>query len=183
MTCKKAAYWLQLYLDGRLDRSHLARLEQHLQSCMACREDRILFEQIREGASEGELVAEPADLTERVVARVAAYEASRASSPEEWLAGVPQWALSWRSAAFALVVVVALTYLAAPREFMRLSESLAGAATVAYSLLLAPGPDSISWGIWAAGCAVALMLTVWLVRADASSALRRAIAQRLPQLW
>jgi predicted anti-sigma-YlaC factor YlaD len=183
MTCKKAAYWLQLYIDGRLDRSRLARLEQHLHACAACREDRVVLEQIRACACEGELVAEPADLTERVLARIAAYEARRARSAEDWLSGIPAWALSWRSIVVAMAVVVALAFLFEPRAFARLSASLSSQATSIYALLMMPGPDSISWGIWAGGVAAALMLAVWFARADASSSLRRAIAERLPQLW
>ncbi len=183
MTCKKAAYWLQLYIDGRLERSRLAHLEQHLTACDRCREELTLLEQIRDCAQESELVAEPTDLTERILDRVAAFEAHRARRAEEWLPGVPQWALGWRSAVLAMLILLALIVLAEPGALARVSDTLANHATSAYTLLLMPGPDSISWGIWVGGVAAALALTVWFVRADASSAWRRAISQRLPQLW
>ncbi len=183
MTCKRAAYWLQLYIDDRLERSRLAHLEQHLAACDHCREELALLEQIRDCAQESELVAEPANLTERILDRVAAFEARRALRAQEWLPGVPQWALGWRSAVVAMLILLALVIVADPTAFATMSNSLTNHATSAYTLLLMPGPDSISWGIWAGGIAAGLALAVWFARADASSAWRRAISQRLPQLW
>jgi anti-sigma factor RsiW len=182
MTCKRAAYWLQLYIDGRLERTRLARLEQHLAICGACPQELALLEQIRDGARASELVAEPAELTERILYRIAAYEARHAARAEEWLPGVPRWAIGWRSAVVALLVFAALALLQ-PGAFATLSDTLSRHATNAYTLLMAPGPDAISWGVWVGGLVAALLLTVWFARADASSAWRRAISERLPQLW
>ncbi len=182
MTCKKATYWLQLYIDGRMEPTRLPRLEQHLAGCDMCRQDLALLEQIRDGAHEGVLVAEPADLTERILYRVAAYEARRAARAQEWLPGIPRWAIGWRSGVVALLVLAALALLQ-PGALAALSDTLSRHANSAYMLLMMPGPDSISWGIWAGGLVAALAFTIWFVRADASSAWRRAISQRLPQLW
>jgi anti-sigma factor RsiW len=184
MTCKKAAYWLQIYIDGRLEPSRLPRLEQHLAACDTCRQDLALLEQIRDGAREEAeaLVAEPTDLTERVLYRIAAYEARRAARTEGWLPGIPRWAIGWRSGVVALFVLAVLALLQ-PGALAAFTDTLSRHANSAYTLLMMPGPDSISWGIWAGGVLAALALTVWFVRADASAPWRRAISQRLPQLW
>jgi anti-sigma factor RsiW len=182
MTCKKAAYWLQLYIDGRLEPSRLPRLEQHLAACDTCRQDLALLEQIRDGARESVLVAEPADLTERILYRIATYEAWRAARAEAWLPGIPRWAIGWRSGVVALLVLAALALLK-PGALAAFTDALSHHANSAYMLLMMPGPDSISWAIWAGGVLAALALTVWFVRADASAQWRRAISQRLPQLW
>ncbi len=49
--------------------------------------------------------------------------------------------------------------------------------------LLTPGPDAIIWGVWVAGAVVALVAVAWFARADASAEWRRALVERLPQLW
>jgi hypothetical protein len=69
-----------------------------------------------------------------------------------------------------------------PGAFAAFTDTVSRHATNAYMLLMMPGPDSISWGIWAGGVIVALALTVWFVRADGAAPWRRAISQRLPQL-
>jgi anti-sigma factor RsiW len=35
-TCHEVAKWLQSYLDGELDESGIARVEDHLETCMRC---------------------------------------------------------------------------------------------------------------------------------------------------
>jgi anti-sigma factor RsiW len=186
MTCTTSAKWLQLYIDGRLERARLARLEGHLAACEACRRELALLEQIRDCASERELVPEPADLTQRILYRIAAYEARRAlpaeAGPLGSGVGIPRWVTSWRGAIAAVVILMALALLR-PGAFASAMDTLSRQAASAYMLLLTPGPDSISWGVWVVACLATLALAVWFVRADASSTWRRAISQRLPQLW
>lgn len=181
MTCKKITYLLQLYVDGRLAPAQLARVEHHLAGCAPCRAELALLECIRDSSRECELIAEPADLTQRVLDRVAAYEAHRAAT-EELLPGVAGFAASWRKVAVAVVALILLA-LVPSGNASALTDTVSRHLASAYILLLTPGPDSISWGVWAVGGLVAGAFTVWLARADASSSWRRAIAQRLPQLW
>jgi anti-sigma factor RsiW len=182
MTCKKTAYWLQFYIDGRLDPSRHTRVERHLAACPACRRELALLERVRTVAGESDLIAEPADLTQRVLDRVAAYEAQRAAHAQDWLAGAAARAANWRTVALALIVLVGLALLQ-PGNASAFTVSLSHHIESAYALLLTPGPDSISWGVWGAGGLIAGAFTVWFARADASSGVRRAITQRLPQLW
>lgn len=187
MTCKKAAYWLQLYIDGRLDPARHTHVEHHLATCPACRRELALLECVRTVAGENDLIAEPADLTQRVLDRVAAHEAQRAARAQDWLAGAAGRAANWRAAnwraiALALVALAALALLE-PGNASAFTSALSQHIESAYVLLLTPGPDSISWGVWGAGGLIAGAFTVWFARADAPSGVRRAIAQRLPQLW
>src|SRR5579863_6457059 len=179
MTCKKTAYWLQLYIDGRLDPARHTRVERHLAACPTCRRELALLECVGTVAGERALIAEPADLTQRVLDRVAAYEAHRTARAQDWLAGAAGRAANWRTVALALVVLVALALLQ-PGNAAAFTDTLSRHLESAYILLLTPGPDSISWGVWGAGGLVAGALTIWLARADASSGVRRAISQRLP---
>jgi anti-sigma factor RsiW len=186
MTCTKSAKWLQIYIDGRLERVRLAHLEAHLAACDACRRELAILEQIRDCASERELLPEPADLTQRILYRIAAYEARRAlpagAEPLGSGVGIPRWVTSWRGALAAIVILMALALLQ-PGAVASAMDTLSRQAESAYILLLTPGPDSISWAVWVVACLATLFLAVWFIRADASSAWRRAISERLPQLW
>jgi hypothetical protein len=50
-------------------------------------------------------------------------------------------------------------------------------------LLSTPGPEAIAWSVWIAGATLTLGAFAWFARTDASEELRRALADRLPQLW
>lgn len=186
MKCRKATYLIQLYLDGRLAPARHVHLEQHLASCAACRHELAVLQSIRGAAAEGELVPEPADLTALVMSRVAAYEARRAlaaaPSPAAPPFGLPRWVIGWRGAVVAALMLLSIALLQ-PTAFGGLGATLTRDVSGAFNALLGPGPDSISWAVWLLGSIVALAFTVWFARAEASSAWRRAIAQRLPQLW
>jgi anti-sigma factor RsiW len=183
MTCRKAAYWMQLYIDGRLAHARFARLEHHLSSCASCLREFALLRMVSVGASTEQVVDEPEGLGEAIMWRVAAYEAQR-RAPENagWLAGVPQWALSWRGAVTAAILLLVLIILQ-PGPLSGLNPDVRRTAEDGVRLLLTPGPESIVWGIWLAGIGAALFLSLWFARAEASSGWRRAIAQRWPQLW
>jgi anti-sigma factor RsiW len=183
MTCRKAAYWMQLYMDGRLAPARFARLEQHIATCAPCARELALMRSICEGASAGPLVAEPEGLSEAILRRVAAYEAQRREQAASgWLASVPHWALSWRGALAAAILLLVLVILQ-PGPLYGLNPDVQRMAEDAIQLLLTPGPDSIVWAVWLAGLGAALAFSLWFARAEASSGWRRAIAQRWPQLW
>lgn len=182
MTCKKAARLLQLYTDGRLPRAQHASLERHLAECAACREESALLDHIVRAARDEELIPEPADLTQRVLDRIAVYEARRAARTQEWMPAPARWAVGWRAVLAAMMVLAALALLQ-PGAFATFTQALSRHAELAYNLLMTPGPDSISWWVWAAGALVVGVFMLWFVRAEASAGWRRAISQRFPQLW
>jgi anti-sigma factor RsiW len=188
MTCRKSAYLMQLYIDGRLAPARHVHLEQHLSSCAACRRELALLEVVRDAASAGELAPESPDLAPLIMRRVVAFEARRALAADREHApsgpplGLPRWAIGWRGAALALLMLLIVALLQ-PAAFGGIGGALTRDVSGAVQALLGPGPDAISWAVWALGSAVALAIAVWFARADASSGWRRAIAQRLPQLW
>jgi hypothetical protein len=51
------------------------------------------------------------------------------------------------------------------------------------TLLLSPGPYSIAWALWGAAALAALGVFVWLRRTEALTSWRRALEERLPQIW
>ena len=79
MSCVRARHWLQLYIDDRLDPRRLQKLEVHVGVCASCRHELAVLEQIAAGLHVG-LVAEPADLHDRVMHRIAEAEIRRAAA-------------------------------------------------------------------------------------------------------
>jgi anti-sigma factor RsiW len=186
---------MSLYLDGRLDVRRLGRLERHLTLCPECRRDLARLRLMQTALREERLVDEPARLHEHVMRRISAYEAQRASDAAlarqraaRKAERKVERAQAWRSVGMrrVLALMVALAALIAwaqvttptllPGMAARLGPNL-------LQLLVLPGPYEIAWSVWIVGAALALGACTWLARTDASEELRRALADRLPQLW
>jgi len=195
MRCGQASGWISLYLDGRLDVRRLGRLERHLMSCAECRRDLARLRLVQVALREEQSVEEPAALNEAVMRRIAAYEAQRASDAalarqraalraERRTRRAQAWRAVGARRALALVVAGAAlavwAQMVAPTLISGMAERL---GPNVLQLLFTPGPDEIAWSVWIAGAGLALAIFTWLARADASEELRRALAERLPQLW
>lgn len=188
MTCSQSQRWLQEYLDGRLDSAQVAALQRHLHGCPACRADLVLYEALRETLSEDALcehvgvAAQPIvvpDLAPLVLQRIARADAERAAAREKSL-------VTWRERRWQGVVallLLALAWLVAPGGGDGYNRGLNHALSSASAVLLTPGPDSIAWLAWAAGVALVLVLVCSVLRAESAAEWRRAVSQRLPQLW
>ena len=158
MTCRKAAYWQQLYIHGQLERVRIARLEQHLAQCAACRQELTLLEHIRDSVSDRELISEPAIFTQRILDLVAALEARRAVRAQEWLPGVARW----RSAGAAS----SSRWLCSRRwRCCNRGRSRPSRRPISPRRLGVHPPDDArprfesSWGVWAAGAVAGGSLT------------------------
>ncbi len=191
----RAGVLMSLYLDERLDASGARQLERHLASCAECRRDLARMRLAEPALRESDLAARtplPSDLAEQIMRRVAAYEAQRAAD----LARARQRRAARRAARVAFwrgpgwrLVTVTLALIAAVIVWWRTypSNELAGAAAHlapdALQLLATPGPSGIAWSVWIALVALALVVGGWLARAEISAEWRRALVERLPQLW
>lgn len=71
MRCKEAAQHLQLYLDHRLTFEQTRALEAHVANCAACLEELTLLEEVTSNLQTFKVVAEPEDLNEQIMRRVA----------------------------------------------------------------------------------------------------------------
>lgn len=196
MKCGRANSLMSLYVDGRLDLQRLGRLEQHLTLCPACRRDLARLRLMQMALREEPLVDEPTGLTEHVMHRISAYEAQRASDAAKARQRAAaraahrqaQRAQGWRAVGVrralalvaALVVVVAWAQVTQPTL---LSGFVAHLGPNLLQLLITPGPYEIAWSVWIAGGALALGIFTWLARNDTAEEWRRALAERLPQLW
>jgi len=188
-TCARTGKLIQLYLDDRLSHAQALELQQHLGGCAACREELSALLNVRHAVIEtdGELdlapEGVPEDLSDAIMRRIAVYETRKKLErrPEFIPAFVPEW-VGWRSVLVS-VALVALLVTALLGGLGTVGNTLAHQFDGVTSVLLSPGPDQISWAVWLGGGLVTLLAVIWFVRADASSQWRRAISERLPQLW
>ena len=179
ISCRRATLWLQLYTDGRLDVSHLAALEAHLQACAACRANFAAFDLISQIAAERGAVPEPPGLAALIMARIAAFDAHRRAVPRR------PFGLRWGDALLAALLATMSTIafvLLTPSLRTTLPGTFAHTFPDVVSLLLTPGPGSIAWVAWIAWIAAGLGLTLWLAGAEARSAWRRTVAHSLAQI-
>jgi anti-sigma factor RsiW len=195
--CVRASAWIQLYLDDRLSQAQAEELQRHLGGCAACREELSALLSLRHAIVETDLTSatasesapEPADLTDAIMRRIAAFESRKVeerAALERQPVIVPDRTSTWvgpRSIAVSVVLVALLITALLPGGWGAVANTLAHQFDGVISALLSPGPDQVSWAVWLAGGLVTLMAVVWFMRADASSQWRRAISERLPQLW
>ncbi len=71
MRCSQAGRRLQLYVDKQLTFDQMRALEAHLLACTACRGELLLLEEIEQTLHGIKAVAEPPDLTVKILQRVA----------------------------------------------------------------------------------------------------------------
>jgi anti-sigma factor RsiW len=183
-TCARTHKLIQLYVDERLSQKQAAELQRHLSGCAECREELSSLLSLRHAIVETDISPDitqagaPADLTDAIMRRIAAYETRKAVErkalerrPEFIPDFVPEW-VGWRSVVASVALLVLIV-----------TALLPGGWNGAISALLSPGPDQVSWAVWLGGGLLTLLAVIWFVRADASAAWRRAISERLPQLW
>ena len=71
MRCAQAVHQLQLYVDSRLTVQQTRALEAHVAGCAACQKELALLEEVGQSIHNLKFVAEPEDLTARIIRRVA----------------------------------------------------------------------------------------------------------------
>ena len=178
MSCVRALHWLQLYIDERLDPRLLQKLEMHVSVCANCRHELVMLEQIA-ASLHARVLAEPADLHDRVMRRVAEAEVRRAAARTirfavHWSDGLLAALLATIST-FVFVLMDAQLRVAVPMELAR---AFPGVANV----LAAGSPGSTSllaWIIWTvSGTALAL----WLAGPEVRITWRDELVSHLPAL-
>lgn len=178
LSCSRARYWLQLYVDERLDVRRLAPLEEHLSVCIACRQELAALEAIRFALRPVNLEREPANLTAQIMARVAAVESRHAR------AAARSFTLRWGDALLAALLASVATI-----SFVLLDPTLRTTLPAAFihsfpsvaALLAAPGPGSIAWIAWIVWVVTGLGLAIWFAGAEARSTWRRSLSERVPR--
>lgn len=188
-TCQRYSTWIPLYRASTLELVDVQRLEAHLRRCALCRADLAAQDAVQLAVQTQPGVDAPPQLTERILGRIACYEAARPASrvaPHVELRAFGRapnrFVLAWRYSLVAAVLTVAYALLR-PVAWATFMDAVARNLNDLMTILIAPGPDEISWGVWILGVGVLLFVVLRFWRADASVAWRRELSERLPQLW
>ena len=177
MTCARVRTCLQCYVDGRLSVRRLARVEAHLESCAACRQDLSVLEAVCLGASNLSYVEEPEALTRAIMARVSELEARRTAGARRFSLGLADALLA--SALATVVTVIFLWFQPGLREMA--SASLAHALLPIQRTYLDLVDHWGSWVAWLVWTGVGLVLAIWFAGGEVRATWRRTLAQRLPR--
>lgn len=179
MRCERASALLQLYVDHRLDVHRMAALESHLAGCARCRHDLDALVAVCAALVEPEPITIPANLTVRIMARIADSERQRAAT------ALARYRLSWADARLAALFATATTLLfvlLSPALRLAVGDALRGAFPNLIAALLAPGPGSIAWLAWLVWIVAGVGLTLWLAGSEVRAMWRRSLSHRLPQI-
>lgn len=179
MKCERASALLQLYVDSRLDFHRMAALDAHLSGCARCRYDLDALNAVHAAVAGPEPIAMPADLTVRIMARIAQSEVRRAAAARD------RYRLGWADAKLAALFATATTLLfvlISPALRIAVGGALRGAFPTLVAALLAPGPGAIAWLAWFVWILVGVGLTVWLAGSEVRGMWRRTVSHRLAQM-
>ncbi|HEX9058098.1 MAG TPA: zf-HC2 domain-containing protein [Ktedonobacterales bacterium] len=179
MTCARAAKWLQLYVDGRLDVRHLARLEEHVQECPTCRDDLLLLEIVCQASSALAPTSEPIDLTEAIMLRVAELERRRAAATQPRVF-TPVWADALLAGIMATIATA--TFLIFQPGLRLMLVSMMAQTLVSLERGAATDLSGLApWVAWVVWVGIGVALTLWLAGSEVRNGWRRNLMARLPR--
>jgi hypothetical protein len=182
MRCSEAADQLQLYLDGRLPAERTRALEDHLTRCAACRGEWLLLEEMVHGLQSLEMVAEPEDLTARILERVAVTPQNVPHSIFTLLRPSPGELL----AAAALATVASLGSLLQQPALRQLLPLESGPVlfllTYLSHLLTTVDSSTLMLAFWIIGTLVGICVTLIAAGEEMRARWFRAVWERLPVL-
>jgi anti-sigma factor RsiW len=182
MRCGEAARQLQLYIDHRLTVEQVRALEGHLADCRACQRELCLLEEIATFVRDTSPVAEPADMTARIMQRVAVTP----QRPKD-----RQFVL-WRPSLAELIAVVLLATIAtlgvmwqqpSLRTALPFANGHDPVSLAVFNLLhsLADGNTALLLLVlWVVGAALGVFITLILAGSELRSQWFKAMLERLP---
>lgn len=191
MRCSRETTRLHLYVDGRLNATDVAALERHVRGCSNCQLELAGLMRLDMALRPDALPDDAPDLVPSIMARVAALEtmqrAAIVATPGQPVAVPASGSASAhrdirRQVVAVLALAVAVIWLLGARPASAWS-SLNREWVALVQVLLAPGPDSVAWLVWGVAGIALVVVAARIMRADSYAAWRRAVAQRLPQLW
>jgi hypothetical protein len=196
MTCSRAQRLLQLYIDRQLSLASTRALERHLVHCAACRAEWMLLEDVVAEVHSLSNIAEPAWLTEAIMARVAE---TTAQPVEE--ASIEPYKLQQRSlqrtpfrltmqdlilsSLLATIVVIGFAlFQPGLRDMLVKSVNpLLATALEGLQFLISPNAGIMGLFAWLLWVLLGIFITLLLAGSEVRSHWRRRIRDWLPQGW
>lgn len=182
MRCAEAVWQLQLYIDHRLTVAQVRTLEAHVAQCRACQSELHLLENIAATIGNIAPIAEPADLTARIMQRVA-MAAQRQQENRFKLLRPSLW--EWLAVVFlasmtTLGIIWQQPALRAVLPFFNGHDSLSLAFLHTLHMLATGDMGIVSLFLWVGGAILGVWITLALVGNDIRTEWFKAMIERLP---
>lgn len=182
MLCSKANQQLQLYIDGQLTLKEIRALEMHLSDCEVCLRNFVLLEEVENALRGFESIAEPADLAQNIMQRVALNPQNR---------GEPSYILLKPSLSEWLTVVILATVtmlgiilgqpaLRAALPIANGHDMLSLAFIEISHMLLDVNSSTLMLSLWIIGTFLGIWITLVLAGSEIRSEWYKAMMKRLP---
>jgi hypothetical protein len=189
MRCFKATRLLQLYLDEQLSLEQIRPLEAHLFSCPTCRQELYFLEEIASTLRNEERVHEPADLTARVMRRIAQSEQEKKRALLTQPKSVPlrpslrEFLIAVVLTAFATcAVILSQPSLRATLPIANGHDEISLVWMNLWRSLLSMDNGTVLLCFWIVGALLAVWIMLALAGAERRSQWLRAMMERLP-VW
>ena len=182
MRCADATRQLQLYIDHRLTREQFRTLEAHMSQCSTCQYQLLLLEEVSTSLRGMQPIAEPADLTMRIMQRVAEsprrrregqYSLLRPSLAEIlavfFLATITTLGIIWNQPSLRAALPLANGH-----NFF--SQSFFGML----NLLIASNSGPLTLALWVGGALLGICITLILAGNEVRTEWFKAMVERLP---
>ncbi len=188
MRCDKAAWQLQLYLDGQLSLEDVRVLEAHLSTCSACQTELHALEKMFRAFQEMEQVVEPANLTAHIMRRVALDVQQKEKKVRETSFTLLRPSLQELMSAMLLATVSMLgLILAQPtlRTMLPIANGHDAISLLFINLiqnLTTMSPGTLSLMLWVIGTVIGVWITLALAGDEMRTEWYKAVMDRLP-VW
>ena len=188
MRCSKATRQLQLYIDKQLTLDQIRALEAHLSICSTCREELFLLEMIEQALQSMEPIAEPPDLTDNIMRRVAlsAHQTERVSRERTRLSFRPSLSELLAAAALATVttlgIIMDLPSLRPVLPVVNGHDLLSLILINIWNMLISVNSGTLMLWFWVIGTILGVWITLILAGNEVRSTWFRAVLDRLP-VW
>ena len=182
MHCREAAQKLQLYLDNRLTIEPARALEAHLATCPTCLEELVLLEEVTQNLRAVKVIAEPDDLNEQIMRRVA-MTAQRTKSPRFSLlrSSLPELLAAILLATIAtLGSILQQPSLRALLPIANGHDSLSLAVMNLLHMLTTADSNTLILALWVIGTVLGICITLVVAGNEMRSLWLKAVMERLP---
>src|SRR5215471_8514301 len=184
MRCSKASQQLQLYLDNHLTIKQTHALETHLADCAVCLEELALLEEVAYSLQTFKVVAEPDDLSEQVMQRVAMV-ASQSNTPHSRFShlrlSLPELLVAALLATIAtLGSILQQPALRALLPFANGHDSLSLAFMNLLHLLMTVDTTTLILALWVIGTVLGICITLVVAGNEMRAQWFKAVMDRLP---
>lgn len=189
MRCNKAIHQIQLYIDHQLTLRQTRVLEAHIASCPSCREELTFLEAVSCGLDSLKFVAEPANMHEQIMHRVA-----RTTARKQQLLHEKQVATGFKlfrpslseilAAALLATVATLITLLQLP--FMQHLPAANGHDpfslfyTQVAHMLTTIDTNTLSLALWIVGTLLGVIITLMVAGNEMRTQWFKAMMERLP---